>query len=918
MTEAKKHNIIKKVLISILTLGIFLLPISPSLELNNNKNLSLKINKNSAYAVDYEKNFVPKPTIALSGEPAANSVNLNIIINVKDAGALNTGKNLATAEITGVSPQGQPLIKVITGGIGYTKNPNITLGGGACTVIGTTSAKFDEDGAITEITASGWTCSSNPTTVVIESSSNMYDTYGDYSSLEGNGIDPSQGFFVNIKNNTKNTETSLSFLDIGVKLDILKTQNVLNITLGSTYITPETEYTITLRAEEGNSNNTFLYPMEKFKTPAAGATPPPPVNTGGTVTASGETPLKLDCGVTNLPGCMAQIFYGIFQIAAFIGKLAAWFLDFFVYYSTDSTSYTSGFVEKGWAAIRDISNIFFIIALLYISIKTILGLNVSNNKKLIGTIVIVALIINFSLFTTRVIIDATNILAKIFYNNITIENQDGTTSATGEKSISVALISKFNPQQLVSQKLYDEDGGTSMFIFITLLATAIVLYAAYVFFAVGLLFVSRVVTLWISMIFSPIAFASYTLPFDIPGFGHKEWWSELLKNAFLAPIFIFFLYIIVMFTDFLKEIVTFPEGASFMQKVMAIVIPYIILMVLLIKAKEMAIKFSGEMGKAIQKAGAMVGGLALGAATGGLAMAGRATIGRAGSALANSARVKKWESEGKFGAATLRNVGKTAGKGSFDARGVKIMGKDLASTGMSVGKSKEGGFEKARSDKMEKRQKRAKELEVGPDEELAKKVRAAEIDVDNAKSDPVNNKNIADTTSEIAKQEKELEAENRKVATAERGVVDAERAITDAEKALKDAIDTSGSATSAAANAARATRDAKIADRNTSIGTRDSAIAVRDTKQQSVLDEKDKLKGFESTIKTAEKALVQAQNLKTAENKKRGGAYATHIASDSNKVINFIVSGGVHSSAGADESADKIRARSASENTQKK
>ena len=34
-----------------------------------------------------------------------------------------------------------------------------------------------------------------------------------------------------------------------------------------------------------------------------------------------------------------------------------------------------------------------------------------------------------------------------------------------------------------------------------------------------------------------------------------------------------------------------------------------------------------------------------------------------------------------------------------------------------MGKPKEGGFEKARKDQVEKRQKRAKELEVGEDEE---------------------------------------------------------------------------------------------------------------------------------------------------------------------------------------------------------
>ena len=106
-------------------------------------------------------------------------------------------------------------------------------------------------------------------------------------------------------------------------------------------------------------------------------------------------------------------------MSAIVVKFAGGILDFFVYYSTNSSSYTNEFVSQAWGAVRDIANIFFIITLLYIAIKTILGLNVTDNKRLVGAVIIVALIINFSLFTTKVVIDTSNILAKVFYNNIT-------------------------------------------------------------------------------------------------------------------------------------------------------------------------------------------------------------------------------------------------------------------------------------------------------------------------------------------------------------------------------------------------------------------------------------------------------------------------------------------------------------------
>jgi len=445
----------------------------------------------------------------------------------------------------------------------------------------------------------------------------------------------------------------------------------------------------------------------------------------------------------NIGGCVLQVFFILWQATALVARLAGHFLDFFIYYATDSASYTNTFVSKAWAAVRDIANVFFIIALLFIAIKTILNLNVTNNKKLIGAVIIVALVINFSLFTTKVVIDGSNILAKIFYNNITSTkagSTDAAIGAGGEKSISVGLVDKFNPQNIVMDA-YNANLGLGYAIFLTLLLMAVTLYTAYIFFSVALLFVARVVSLWISMIFSPIAFASYTVPFEIPGFGHKEWWKNLLENAFLAPLFVFFLYIIVMFTEFLGEITKYQSDPSLsdftgiMRRLLTMIIPFIIIVMLLTKAKNMAVKFSGDMGKAVMTGAKLVGGLALGAATGGTALALRATAGRGLAAAANSGWAKKWEAKG-YGGGMARSVLKAGGKGSFDLRGIKIAGKDLASTGLKVnalpgrlGKTQEGGWEKTRKDKVEKRQKRAEELKVGEDEKITQKINRAEMDL---------------------------------------------------------------------------------------------------------------------------------------------------------------------------------------------
>jgi len=547
----------------------------------------------------------------------------------------------------------------------------------------------------------------------------------------------------------------------------------------------------------------------------------------------------------------------------------------------------------------------------------------------------------------------------VFYNNITSKDDkgDSATGASGQKSISIGLIEKYNPQKLLdtdqskAQQKYNDSPGT--FIFYTILLIAITLYTAFIFFSVALLFVARVVSLWISMIFSPIAFVSYAVPFEIPGFGHKEWWGELLKNAFLAPIFIFFLYIIILFAGFLKTITDNTDS------LLTVTIPFIILVVLLKKAKDLAVKYSGEIGASITKYGAMAGGLALGAATGGLAMAGRATVGRAGAAMANSGWAKKWEAAG-WGGGMARSVFKAGAKGSFDVRGVKIAGKDLSSTGLtSLGKPKEGGFEKRRAEQVEKRQKRAKELEVGEDEGLKQTVRQKEAKLHEVKTGDMVNaagvtvrrqdeivklnngtpyaENLAAQANQqaaraaqvanpmnpalIAVREAATKAElateglaglERNVTAAERAVATAERAVKDAEANLAAANATGTPAQRTAAqdalDNARQDRDARINGGKLVSGERvdigNSQMGARETLETRQAN----LRAAEGPVKEAENMLKLAENAVISENNQRKHEYTHTTQGAWSQTVQFITSGGQHSFAGEREAANKILA----------
>jgi hypothetical protein len=418
--------------------------------------------------------------------------------------------------------------------------------------------------------------------------------------------------------------------------------------------------------------------------------------------------------------CVALFLYSVvWESVSTFTVVSAKILDYFIYYSTNSSSFKTEFIEKGWAAVRDIANMFFILVLLYIAIKTVLGINVTDNKQIIGYVVIVALLVNFSLFTTKVVIDSSNILAKIFYNNIITRDADGAEvkNIGGEKSLSVQLAKKFNPLDIIQGEELKENPG--QVIVVTLLGIVVMGFMMYIFLSVALLFVARVISLWLSMIFSPLAFVSFILPFKIPNFGLEDWANNLFKNAFLAPIFIFFLYIILQFGEALPGLVLdVSAGKSWADKTVKMLVPFIIITILLTQSKKLAVDYSGKMGAAVIKAAKVVGGVVLGAVAGGAALiaaplVGGAAAGMMGSTAGKAMAQKALTGRGvggfmaRAGMKTL-NYGK---KASFDVRKGFVGNQMTKITGMNFQKglktfgleTKEGGFDgrnKRRSEKI--------------------------------------------------------------------------------------------------------------------------------------------------------------------------------------------------------------------------
>ena len=314
-------------------------------------------------------------------------------------------------------------------------------------------------------------------------------------------------------------------------------------------------------------------------------------------------------------------------------------------------------INTGYKIILNVTNMLFIFTLLYIAIKTILGMG-GDMKKLLINIIVVGLFINFSLFMTKTIIDASNILAMGFYNGVLTEagkakvNVNGTNeekNIISQGSISTAMMVGLRLQTMIaspesaSNKNDPYKGLTNFNITVNNLGgSAVFLVSAFVFASVALLFIVRFVALLFYMLFSPVAFLGL-ISDELKGYSAK-WWKGLQSQALFAPAFLFMAYLISAIINSgqlwtavggndskstLYDAFSSPTAGAF-----PIIMNYVILIALMIGALILAKSMASEGSAGITKYTGKFQSWAQG-------VAGRNTLGRAAYLAGNNRYMEK-------------------------------------------------------------------------------------------------------------------------------------------------------------------------------------------------------------------------------------------------------------------------------------
>lgn len=429
-------------------------------------------------------------------------------------------------------------------------------------------------------------------------------------------------------------------------------------------------------------------------------------------------------------GLLSPIAVGIVKLVSYITMLSGVVLNASVYYTVvnmaDSLSTNNlPALKVAWTTVRDLANMGFIFMLLYASIMTIVGKE-KDARGIVVKMVIAAILINFSLFFTKVIIDVANLLALTFYSAIA-------PGAVGPDAFLSAGLSNNIIQALGAQTLWQSAGeldGSTVFI-AAIMSSITLLVTAFVFAAMAVMFLVRYVVLIFVLILSPLMVLSSVFP-ALKDYS-KKWWDALLNQAFFAPVFFILMWVtLTLITGISQSIFSSTSSlagglnaSNFNADGVSVLINYAVILgfvvATLVISKSIADKASPIAANLNKWALGAAGGAGFGLA----GLAGRRTLGAGGAAIADSERLKRAEEEGGFKGAAARlalAAGRKTSKSSFDVRASDTYGKISDTTGVGFGKAGgKGGFEQIVKDDAKKKK------------EVADSLKPSDIVVDEAK-----------------------------------------------------------------------------------------------------------------------------------------------------------------------------------------
>jgi len=185
-------------------------------------------------------------------------------------------------------------------------------------------------------------------------------------------------------------------------------------------------------------------------------------------------------------------------------------------------------ITTGWVVVRDVANLFFVAIILVVSIGSIVNPERFGGVKKVFRILLYALLVNFSRTIAGLFIDISQLVMLTFVN--------GFAQAAGGnfvEALGVSKIGNISPGDTAMKF----SGLMSQYILALLMMIIITVIIAVMVVAL----VVRMVTLWMLVVLSPLAFALGSS--DLTHAHYAEWWKKFSAELTTGPIVAFFLWL---------------------------------------------------------------------------------------------------------------------------------------------------------------------------------------------------------------------------------------------------------------------------------------------------------------------------------------------------------------------------------------
>jgi hypothetical protein len=230
---------------------------------------------------------------------------------------------------------------------------------------------------------------------------------------------------------------------------------------------------------------------------------------------------------------VTSILAGILSFCILLAKISASLLE--VMLKPELYNFSGEkWITEGWIVVRDLCNMFFLLVLLFIAFCTILQVEKYHAKKTLLTLIIIALLINFSKPIAIFIFDGSQLLMNLFLLKISAAQNNGQKYTEGiANAVKIAEIIQTNVKSLYKATYGDIANYLFAIVFVFMLAVCLLCLAVFL--------IIRLIAVWMLIILSPIGFFAATVP-DFKKLS-SSWWDALFKYSYYGPAAAFFIWL---------------------------------------------------------------------------------------------------------------------------------------------------------------------------------------------------------------------------------------------------------------------------------------------------------------------------------------------------------------------------------------